>query len=59
MKHNLIIECAPASSEDLRRQWEAVVEGVVEYNAEWFSDNMDKVDANEISKARAERYALS
>ena len=44
MKHNLIIECAPASSEDLRRQWEAVVEGVVEYNAEWFSDNMDKVD---------------
>ena len=44
MKHNLIIECAPASSEELRRQWEAVVEGVVEYNAEWFGYNLDKVD---------------
>jgi len=44
MKHNLIIECAPASSEELRKQWEAVVEGVVEYNAEWFSNHMETVD---------------
>ena len=44
MKHNLIIECAPASSEDLRRQWERVVEGIVEYNAEWFADHLDEVD---------------
>lgn len=44
MKHNLLIECGPATSEDLMRQWSAVCDGLCEYNAHWFADNRNKID---------------
>ena len=44
MKHNLLIEFGPCSSEELRNYWEAQCEGLVEANAHWFADNPEKMD---------------
>lgn len=39
MRHNLLIEFGPCTSEELRTYWEAQCEGLVEANAHWFADN--------------------
>lgn len=43
-KHNLIIECGPASSDELRRHWQRVANGIADMNAEYFADHPDKID---------------
>lgn len=44
MKHNLIIECGPATSEQLKEQWEELANGVARCNAAWFDANPGQVD---------------
>lgn len=44
MKHNLVIECGPASSDELRRQWQWIANGVADFNAEWFHDHPGEVE---------------
>jgi len=39
VKYDLVMEMGPASSEDLKRYWSRMLEGVVEYNAEWMADH--------------------
>lgn len=44
MKHNLLIELGPASSEELRVYWEGACEGLCEANAHWFADHPQEID---------------
>lgn len=43
MRHNLIIECAPMTSEELMSFWEGLIEGVCESNCEYFLANPDSI----------------
>jgi len=40
---NLVMEMGPASSESLKRYWGRMLEGAVEYNAEWMADHGSEI----------------
>jgi len=42
--HNLVIEIPKAKSEQLRRYWQRMVDGLSEYNAEWLADHPEAQD---------------